>query len=143
MPGGSCIPILSPPHAAHILRFYGTVGGDSLHVSLLEYARGGELFDRIVRMAEVSEAHAIEQVSVEAGVGSRCRYRTPAKAISACMPPLSLAQTAPLPPPPPPSPAPSPSNPFQSHPVQVSQILSAIEYIHSCGIVHRDLKPEV
>ena len=46
----------------NVLQFYGTVANSTLHISLLEFARGGELFDRIVKMEDFSEANAADQV---------------------------------------------------------------------------------
>ena len=53
----------------NVLRFYGTVANSTLHISLLEFARGGELFDRIVKMEDFSEANAADQVCA---AGARC-----------------------------------------------------------------------
>eukprot|EP00327_Prymnesium_parvum_P003916 CAMPEP_0182845642 /NCGR_PEP_ID=MMETSP0006_2-20121128/27460_1 /TAXON_ID=97485 /ORGANISM="Prymnesium parvum, Strain Texoma1" /LENGTH=175 /DNA_ID=CAMNT_0024975775 /DNA_START=1 /DNA_END=526 /DNA_ORIENTATION=+ len=46
----------------NVLKFYGTAANSAVHISLLEFARGGELFDRIVKMASFSEMGAAEQV---------------------------------------------------------------------------------
>jgi hypothetical protein len=69
----------------NVVRMHGHLTDATRHVLLLELARGGELFERIVSMSFFSEQLAARQIS---------------------------------------------------------EVLSALDYLHSFGVLHRDLKPE-